>query len=152
MNRPGKKFPASSAKFPSSRVDFPPVWEGFPYVFLNFFPPNHKIFLQGASHFACFFSRPAHEHPTFCKRVGMVRAFIRGEIFSTKIWILMRKYYVFLFSLAVIFCHFSNNLVARLVSFFVWHGIEGKKKQNKTKQNKTKTKKTWKFWLLQRTI
>ena len=48
-------FPASCAKFPSSRVDFPPVWEGFPYVFIIFFPPNHKISLQGGSHFTCFF-------------------------------------------------------------------------------------------------
>ena len=55
--RPGKNvcFPASWAKFPSSRVNFPPAWEGFPYVFLYFFPPNHKISQQGASHFDCFF-------------------------------------------------------------------------------------------------
>ena len=57
MGRPGKNvyFPASWAKFPSSRVDFPPVWDGFPYVFLYFFPPNHKISRQGASRFAYFF-------------------------------------------------------------------------------------------------
>ena len=55
--RPGKNvfFPASWAKFPSSRADFPPVWDGFPYVFLYFFPPNHKISRQGASRFAYFF-------------------------------------------------------------------------------------------------
>ena len=48
-------FPASWAKFPSSSADFPPVWDGFPYVFLYFFPPNHKISWQGTSCFACFF-------------------------------------------------------------------------------------------------
>ena len=57
-------FPASWAKFPSSRVDFPPVWDGFPYVFLYFFPPNHKISRQGASHFACFFHACVSYHLT----------------------------------------------------------------------------------------
>ena len=44
-NRLGKKinFPASWAKFPPSRVDIPPLWGGFLYVFLYFFPPNHKF-------------------------------------------------------------------------------------------------------------
>ena len=57
INRPGKNvhFPASWAKFPSRGADFPPVWDGFPYVFLYFFPPNHKISRQGASRFAYFF-------------------------------------------------------------------------------------------------
>ena len=30
------------------------MWDGFPYVFLYFFPPNHKISWQGSSHFASF--------------------------------------------------------------------------------------------------
>ena len=55
MYRPEKNihFPASWAKVSFSRVDFPPVWKGFPYVYLYFFPPNHKISLQGASCVAC---------------------------------------------------------------------------------------------------
>ena len=45
FSRPGKNvyFPASWAKFPSSRANFPPVWDSFRYVFIYFFPPNHKI-------------------------------------------------------------------------------------------------------------
>ena len=48
-------FPCKLGKISLQRVDFPPVWDGFPYVFLYFFPPNHKISRQGASRFAYFF-------------------------------------------------------------------------------------------------
>ena len=58
-SRSGKNvyFPANWAKFPSSRADFPLVcgMVSLMYLFIYFFPPNHKISWQGASCFACFF-------------------------------------------------------------------------------------------------
>ena len=61
-------FPSSWAKFPSSMAGFRPVWDGFSYVYLYFFPPNHKTSWQGACLFVIFFPGLRHmwQYPLVC--------------------------------------------------------------------------------------